>query len=481
MESNKKNGDLLSFENKDIVFIKPSKATPSILLSLSSIDNYMMGFFAQSLYVYRSLLENPNSPADADGNATNTINPTTKRDPAKVITKALSKALFYYYPLAGKLVKHGDGKLRINCTSDGVPFQEVICNCNLSSLNYLDNDDVEIAKHFGIDFPFEDEHGNQYLMALKLTKFLCGGFICAWGVNHAVIDGTGKVQFLVALSELAAGESEPSVKPVWERERLVGKITSHPLQNPIHNAAVSPLMPTTDLSHACFRVNKESIASLKRSLVKDIDHSSVALKKTFTTFECLAAYIWRARARALKLNEDGETMLLIIVGLRPRLEDPLPSGYYGNGVIDAYVKLTVKQLNEQPLFEVVKRIRDVLIASSSNDYITNYIDTIETKPLIWDFDYEKGGITVLTDWRNLGCFEKIDFGWKEAVNMVPVPCKVGVEDMYDIMPPTKLDPSMSAGLRFFTSLPPAAMPKFKEEMKLLMSNNVPTIKFQSYL
>ncbi|KAK7401445.1 hypothetical protein VNO78_12937 [Psophocarpus tetragonolobus] len=475
MASNKKNANLLSFENKEVVFIKPSNLTPSTILSLSSIDHSMMGFFAQSLHVYRSLLGNPNSSEDDDRNTTNTINPTTKRDPAKVITKALSKALFYYYPLAGKLVKHGDGKLRINCTSDGVPFQEVICNCNLSSLNYLDNDDVEIAKHFGIDFPFEDEHGNQYLMALKLTKFLCGGFICAWGVNHAVIDGTGKVQFLVALSELAAGESEPSVKPVWERERLVGKITSHPLGIPMDNAyaAVSPLMPTTDYSHACFRVNKESITRLKRSLMEDIDHSAVALKKRFTTFECLAAYIWRARARALKLNEDGETMLLIIVGLRQRLEDPLPSGYYGNGVVDVYVKLTVKQLKEQPLFEVVKRIREGLIASSSNDYITNYMDTIENDPLGDNLDYESAALTILTDWRYLGSFNKIDFGWKKAVNMMPVPLKM----MCDILPPNS---SMRGGVRFFTTQPTTAMPKFKEEMKLLMTND-PTINFQSRL
>ncbi|KAK7400328.1 hypothetical protein VNO78_11534 [Psophocarpus tetragonolobus] len=476
MESNKKNANLLSFANKEVVFIKPSKATPTTVLSLSTIDNYAMGYFVQSLFVYRSSIENQNSLADADSN-NNTINATTKRDPAKVITESLSKALVYYYPLAGKVVKHADGKPRINCTSDGVPFQEVICNCSLSSLNYIDNFDFEIAKQFGIHLPFEDEDGNQYPMVLKLTKFLCGDFICAWGTNHAVIDGSGMIQFLVTLSELARGESEPSVKPVWERERLVGKITSQPLQNPMENvcAAVSPLMPSTDRSHACFRIDKESIARLKTSLMKDIEQSGVSLKKGFTTFECLAAYIWRARTRALELNYDGETMLLIIVGVRPRLEDPLPNGYYGNTIVDAYVKLTVKELNEQPLFEVVKHIREVLMTTFSNDYITNYVDTVETKQL--DFEYEKGGITVLTDWRNMGVYDKIDFGWKEAVNMVPLPLEqVGVGAMYDILPPNKLDPSMSGGVRYFTTLPTAAMSKFKEEMQILTSND-PTIKF----
>ncbi|KAK7400329.1 hypothetical protein VNO78_11535 [Psophocarpus tetragonolobus] len=475
MESNNKNANLLSFENKKVVFIKPSKPTPNSVLSMSSIDNDMMGFYVHCLYVYRSLTETQNSLADVDSNI-NTIQCTIKRDPTKVLTKAVSKALFYYYPLAGKLVKHADGKLKINCTSDGVPFQEVICNCNLSSLHYLDGDDIEIAKHFGTDFPFEDEHGNQHPVVFKLTKFLCGGFICAWHINHAVIDGIGMTQFLVTVAEFAGGQSEPSVKPVWERERLVGKITRQPLPNPMDNVrvAVSPLMPTKDYSHECFRIHKESIARLKTSLMKDIEQSGASLKKGFTTFECLAAYIWRARARALKLNDDGETMLLIIVGVRPRLEDPLPTGYYGNSIVDSYIKLTVKELNQQPLFEVVKHVREGLIITSTDDYITNYVDTLETKP--FNFDHKSVAITILTDWRNLGSLDKIDFGWKETVNMMPVPWDVGVGEMYDILPPTKLDPSMNGGVRFFTSIPTAAMPKFKEEMEVLTSND-PILKF----
>jgi len=47
-------------------------------------------------------------------------------------------------------------------------------------------------------------------------------------------------------------------------------------------------------------------------------------------------------------------------------------------------------------------------------------ETAETKPM--KFNYESGAITVLTDWRHLAMLEKVDFGWKEAVNSMPVPC-----------------------------------------------------------
>ncbi|KAK7400325.1 hypothetical protein VNO78_11531 [Psophocarpus tetragonolobus] len=471
MESNKKNAIPLSFENKEVVFIKPSKPTPSSVLSLSSIDNDL-NFFIQALLVYRSASANQNSPTYIDSN-TNAINTTTtKRDPAKVIKEAFSKGLSYYYPLAGKLVKHADGKLRINCTSDGVPFQEAFCNCNLSCVDYLDGEDIEMATQFGVDFPSEDEYGNQYPMAFKLTKFMCGGFTFAWRFNHSLFDGTGITQFLVSVAELAGGESEPSVKPVWERETLVGKITSEPMKNPMENAnvAVSPLLPTAEYVHACFKVDKESIARLKTSLMKDIDLNTMFMKKGFTTFECLAGYIWRARARALKLNNDGETMLNITLGVRALLDDPLPTGYYGNAIVESYVKLVAKELMEQPLLEVVKHIRQSLIPSLNNDYCINFIDTIETKPM--RFDYESGAITILTDWRHLGSLDKIDFGWKEPINMIPIPSEVsGPSGMYDILPPSKVDPSMTGGVRFFISLPSAAMFTFKEEMKLLTRND----------
>ncbi|TKY59489.1 Spermidine coumaroyl CoA acyltransferase [Spatholobus suberectus] len=438
----------LSVENKEIIFIKPSKPTPTTILSLSSIDNVPENnFLSQSLHVYQNSLN------------------STKLDPANVIKEALSKALFYYYPLAGKLVRHADGKLRINCNSEGVPFIEAVCNCDLSSLHYLDGNDVEMGKHFGVDdFPSQDEFGNQYPLLLKVTKFLCGGFIFVVGWSHAVCDGTGISQFLRAVAELASGKTEPTVKPVWERERLVGTITSQPMENPLDKAsfAVSPFLPTSEFSHECSKMDSESITRLKMSFMKESDDEH----KGFTTFETLAACIWRSRNRALKLNDDGETMLVIIVGARPHLMDHLPGGYYGNAIVVAFVMLTVRELNERPLSEVVKLIRESIKAAFSNDYIRNSIDTLETKAV--NLNYESHAITVLTDWRHLGLLENVDFGWKEPVNTILVPSDLGgITGLCAILPPSNLDPSVSGGARVYVSLPRAAMPKFKEEMKAL--------------
>ncbi|XP_061376069.1 spermidine coumaroyl-CoA acyltransferase-like [Gastrolobium bilobum] len=438
----------LKFDMKEVVLVKPSKPTPSSILSMSTFDNEPAHYsLCQTVHVYRSA--NHDTPHGQ------------VLDPVHVIKEALAKVLLYYYPLAGRLVKHVDGKLRVNCNADGVPFLEAIANCDLTSLHYLDGTDTKTAKNLVLDLPHsQDENGYQHPLVLQVTKFLCGGFTIGMGASHAICDGYGASQFFRALAELASGKSEPSVKPVWDRERLVGTITKQPLQSPMDEAcaAVSPFLPTTVLMHECSKVDSESIRRLKMSMKNE----------SFTTFESLAAYVWRSRARALKLSYDGKTMLNIIVGVRQHLLDsPLPYGYYGNAIVDANVVLTVRELNERPLSEIVKLIKETKNAAFTTDYIRNTINTLETKQV--DHNMEGiGALMTLTEWKHLGFLEKVDFGWKEPINIIPAPCNMFESvDLCIFASPNNFDPSMKGGVRIFSSLPIAAMPKFREEMEAL--------------
>ena len=97
--------------------IRPSEPTPSDILPLSSIDTLpSFRFYADSLHVFMH-----------------------GREPAKVIRRAISRALVFYYPLAGRLVQcsGGDDDLRIACTGDGVYFVEAQANCKLEDVNFL--------------------------------------------------------------------------------------------------------------------------------------------------------------------------------------------------------------------------------------------------------------------------------------------------------------------------------------------------------
>ncbi|MED6220837.1 hypothetical protein PIB30_048670 [Stylosanthes scabra] len=446
--------ELLKLNIQYVVLVKPSKPTPSSVLSLSTIDNRPeLNTLCQTIHIFQP----PNN--------------ITQKDLVLRIKEALSEALIYYYPLAGRLIKHADGKLRIHCNAYGVPYVEAIANCDLASLHYLDGSDRENAKHLAFDIN-DFENGYQYPLGIKVTKFLCGGFTMGIGASHAVFDGNGGSQFFKTIAELVSGKSEPSVKPVWERERLNGSITEHPLQSPMDeaSAAVSPYLPTTTLVHECFKVDSNTIKRLKVSLTKEISDDIDSWEgESFTSFEALGAYVWRSRTRALKLNSHGKTSLAIVVGIRGKhsLVPPLPEGYYGNAFVDPKVVLTVKELNEMPLSRVVKMINEAKKLGLSKEYIKNHTDTTETKTE--QFDYQGiGAAMVLSSWFYLGMLENMDLGWAKPVNMVPAPCDVfGTVGLWIFAPPSDLDPSMNGGVRIFVSLPSEAMPKFKEEMEAL--------------
>ena len=164
------------------VLVKPSKPTSSCVLSLSSIDNNPnLEPLCHTVYVYRS-------------NIDSSFYNNNQVDPACLITEALSKALVYYYPLAGKLKKKSNGKLQINCTADGVPFLVANANCKLSSLHYLDGVGVEVTKQFVFDFSSEGDSGYHPLV-MQVTKFSCGGFTIGMSLSHSVCDGFGAAHF----------------------------------------------------------------------------------------------------------------------------------------------------------------------------------------------------------------------------------------------------------------------------------------------
>ena len=55
---------------------------------------------------------------------------------------------------------------------------------------------------------------------IQVMRLRYGGFIFAMRFNHVMIDGTGLVQFLNAMAEMARGACAPSTPPVWQRELL---------------------------------------------------------------------------------------------------------------------------------------------------------------------------------------------------------------------------------------------------------------------
>ncbi|KAM6597535.1 hypothetical protein CsatA_008059 [Cannabis sativa] len=430
-----------SVVKEEVELVKPSKATPLDVLSLSTLDNEAnLECFSKAIYVYK---------AQHDHTA-NSV------DPAEMIKQALSKALVYYYPLAGRLKRlDHDGRLQLTCDTTGVPFLVATANCRLSSLNYLDDIDFEMAKNFVFPSPTSD-----CPFVLQVTRFACGGFTIGFGISHMVSDGFGAAQIFKALAELSKGK-ELSVKPVWERERLVGTPIKEPLKLNTCPPAKSPYMPSSDIVDEIFYLKSDTMKRLKEEIINGGSPSNV------TTFEILAAFVWKARLRALELNHDGKTCLYFATGLRKLIDPPLPEGYYGNAFLTSAVELTGRELEEKSLSEIVNMIKEKKKDVLDNNYIKKSIDICETKLAHGDNPKIKatGALMALTDWRNLGLVsDEFGSGWNiENVTSLPWDC-FGSVDLCTFLPAPKSDPSLKGGVGILVSLPRLAMPKFKQEI-----------------
>ncbi|CAH8364369.1 unnamed protein product [Eruca vesicaria subsp. sativa] len=434
----------LLLEKKPIEFVKPSKHTPCGNLSLSTLDNEPIN---EPMYAYIYIYE---------------ANAKNQKDPVSLLRKALSDLLLYYYPISGKLMRRKiDGKFQLVCIGEGVPFAVATADHDLCSLNYVENfpDEVAMQLVHELDVNFQSDNGCHPL-SLQVTKFSCGGFTIGIAVTHVLCDGYGVATIFNALTELASGKSELSVVPVWQRERLVERLDDKPAIVPWADneglLAKSPYMPSGDMVTETVNIMAENMSRLK---------DTVVLEERFTTFELLCAYIWKSTSRALKLNLDGITVLIITVGIRHVLDPPLPEGYYGNAYIDVYVQITARELEESSISDIAKLVKRAKKSSLDKTHIVEELKNSERLMKEYaKFEGVADGVFLLTDLRNTGLFESMDFGWNKPVNIWPLTPQENERNLGIIMRPSKLDPSMEGGVKVVMTLPRDAMVNLKKEM-----------------
>ncbi|XP_010423257.1 PREDICTED: spermidine coumaroyl-CoA acyltransferase-like [Camelina sativa] len=435
-------------KRSQVVIVKPSKATPEVSLSLSTFDNDpFLETLAKTIYVYA-----PPSPKE------------NVHDPVSLFQQALSHALVYYYPLAGKLHRGSDDhRLELRCSpAEGVPFVRATADCTLSSLNYLEDMDADLYQLVPSDVA--EPTGGYNPLALQITLFACGGITLATALSHSLCDGFGASQFFKALTELAAGKTQPSIIPVWDRNCLTSDNLSvngqvEDGQTPklvdfgeaCSSVATSPYTPTNDMVCEILNVTPEDISQLKEKVAGEV-----------TTLEILAAHVWRSRCRALKLSPDGTSLFGMAVGIRRIVDPPLPEGYYGNAFVKANVAMKAGELNNSPLSHVVTLIKEAKRAALEKKYVLEQLREIErTLKMNVAFEGGSGAFMLLTDWRQLGLLDEVDFGHGGSLNIIPLVPKY-LPDICIFLP------RKHGGVRVLVTLPKPAMSNFKEHMMISM-------------
>lgn len=215
-------------------------------------------------------------------------------------------------------------------------------------------------------------------------------------------DGTGFVQFLSAVSELAHGAQAPSVPPVWQRHLLISARVP-PRVSPTHHQhdVVIPddttrgphiILLDGDKVYRSFFFGKTEIAALR-------SHLPPQLRRRCSAFELITACLWRCRTIALSPDPNQEVTIKCVVNTRKLFTPPLPKGYYGNALAAPTAIAAAGSLSRNPFQYALELVRKsladpLLIAGRPG------LDTV------WTY--------LVSDLVHLG-FEEVDYGWGKAV------------------------------------------------------------------
>lgn len=291
-------------------------------------------------------------------------------------------------------------------------------DCRLSSINYLDADPDENLVGKLAPNPDLDE-AMAHPMNLQITMFECGGFVLGAAIYFGLCDGIGATQFFNVMAELARGTSEITVRPVWDRETLLGPRDPPRVEFPVHEflsleRGFVPYLESSDnrVVRWFFHVKDEWLNRLKSVLLEESGSK-------FTTFEALGAFIWRAREKASKTatkTPNEKVKFAYQINIRKIVKPALAEGYWGNGCVPMYAQLLAKQLVDQPLWKTADLIKKTKYAVS-DEYVRSYIDF---QQLHFDEGITAGArVCGFSDWRHLG-HSTVDFGWGGPVTVFPV-------------------------------------------------------------
>ncbi|XP_066398751.1 benzyl alcohol O-benzoyltransferase-like [Miscanthus floridulus] len=424
--------------------VGPARQTPRETKRLSDIEDQVgLRWHVPFVLFYRGR-------GDAAGND----------DPAALVRRALGEALVPYFPLAGRLREVEGRKLVVDCTGEGVVFVEADADVRLAEL---------VAAGLRPPFPCMDQllfdvEGsggvlNSPLLLIQVTRLRCGGFVFALRLNHTMCDSADIVQFMRAVGELARGLPEPTVAPVWSREILDARSPPRPSfphheYDPVPPPPPSCPPPGDDMVMRTFIFGPDHVAAIKKGLSAQWGSSKA------TTFEALAAFIWRARTAALEIPADEDARLVIAASVRGVRDLELPAGYYGNACVYPAAVATAGSLRggSGTPGDAVELVREVTRSAVSAEYVRSTADlmALRERPSL-----ATANTLIVSDNRHAG-FRHVDFGWGEPVYGGPAGALFVLSFIVAVTNGNGED-SIAVPI----ALPRSAMDRFASEVKML--------------
>ncbi|KAI5061996.1 hypothetical protein GOP47_0022535 [Adiantum capillus-veneris] len=454
--------------------VPPATETPKRVLWNSNVDLVIPRIHTPSVYFY-----------------TRNNDPRGKKDDFfsfEVLEKALGRALVPFYPMAGRLLMSSkDGRLYLNCNAEGVLLVEAEVDAIIE--DFGDFAPTLALKQLVPHVTYTNDISSYPLLVLQVTFFRCGGVSLGVGMEHHAADGMSGIHFINTWADTARGK-DIALHPFIDRTLLCARdpptpkfqhieyqpppsllppskddtypmthngMATHANGNSSDHGLLHPILSTCYVNDnaatpAIFHLTREQVLELREKA------TDAMTKVTYSTYEAVAAHVWRTVSRARGLCEEQETKLYIATDGRSRLQPPLPAGYFGNVIFTATPMVQACELDKSPLGVGAQRIREAL-ARMDDEYLRSALDYLELQPNLEAL--VRGAHTFrtpnlgITSWTRLPIHDS-DFGWGCPIFMGPA--GIPFEGLAFVLP----SPHRDGGLSISLALAPHHMPAFEQ-------------------
>ncbi|CAN1306419.1 Uncharacterized acetyltransferase At3g50280 [Linum perenne] len=353
------------------------------------------------------------------------------------LRSSFSRALALFYPFAGRLSadEHPDGtaSVYIDCNNAGALFIHAAADA-ISVADILDP--VYVPRVLWSFFPLNSvrsRHGfSQPFLAVQVTELVDGVFIgCT--VSHAVADGTTFWRFMNRWSEICRGGSGDICNlPAFTREWFLNE-KHRPIRFPwtmvrdFKEEDGGVVVVPQQLKERVFHFSRRNLAALKAQA------NAEAGGKTISSLKSLVSHIWRAvtrnREKAVIRNRENpdpdlETVFVIHIGLRSRLQPKLPEDYFGNAISRCTVAMKEKALLKKGLGELAAEI-DKVVTDQTDEKLKKAVESWIENPVMRSVGRLPKGTLVLSSSPRYDVYGN-DFGWGK-----PVAVRSGAGNKFD--------------------------------------------------
>ncbi|XP_010924632.1 uncharacterized acetyltransferase At3g50280 [Elaeis guineensis] len=338
------------------------------------------------------------------------------KPPTPVIPRlisSLSLVLDHFYPLAGRLatINHDTTppslSVAIECNDEGAQLIHAAAT-DITTADILTPRFIPgiIKSFFPLNGAINHDGHSLPLLAVQVTELVDGVFVgCA--LNHVVADGTSFWHFLNSWSEISrTGVPQISRPPILNR--WFHESCSPPIHLPVYKREdFIKIYPSSQLSEAFFRFPAQTIAKLKLRANMEMSTDRIS------SLQALLAFVWRSVLRAQKLPPSEKTTYRIAVNYRPRLDPPLPGGYFGNTVMGVPTTASAGEVLDRGLGWAASLLNQ-MVGSQSNNMIRNWLESWTRNPIFLYFKETRVGTVVTGSSPRFDVYGN-DFGWGRPI------------------------------------------------------------------